>query len=445
MRQESKRLQEQTGWLPMPWRRTLPTLAWIAVLLWASAAAIGQTNGELGERPRVFLIDANLLVQSRARVAAGDEHLAAPMTKLRQEADEALEAGPFSVLDKEFVPPSGDKHDYMSLGPFWWPDPSKADGLPYLRRDGEVNPETQAYDRRPLGQMTSAVETLALAYFLTEHEPYAQHAARLLRVWFLDQQTRMNPHLEYGQAIPGRTEGRGIGIIDTAQLSRLVDAVGMLAASPSWTRADQEGLEAWFQQYLVWLRESNHGRDEDRTKNNHATWYDVQVVTFALFCGDDEAAREVLRNVPNRRIATQIEADGRQPLELARTRSWNYSTMNLRGMFALATLGEHLGVDLWNFQTDDGRSIRQALEWLIPYALGEKDWTHRQIREFEPTRLVPLLRRAAIAYEESRYDRLAQQIGHDPADDLMQSLLQAPERTDDAGRKQPGSDHRGDR
>lgn len=425
MKRRRVRLQQQTAWPWVPFTRALPALVWISVLAWATATALGEPMAETGERPRVFLIDAESLARTRCRVAAGAEELAEPMTKLRQEADEALKAGPFSVMDKEFVPPSGDKHDYMSLGPYWWPDPNKSDGLPYIRRDGEVNPETRAYDRKPLGQMTSAVETLALAYYLSGHQPYAEHAARLVRVWFLDEETRMNPHLEYGQAIPGRTEGRGIGIIDTTQLSRLVDAVGMLGTSPTWTPADQEELEGWFRQYLAWLRESQHGRDEDRTKNNHATWYDVQVATFALFAGEDEVARDVLRKVPDRRIATQIEADGRQPLELARTRSWDYSVMNLRGMFALATLGEHVGVDLWNVETDDGRSIRQALEWLIPYAMGEKDWTHRQIHQLDPTKLVSLLRRAAIAYQEPRYERLARRISHDPAD-LMPHLLPAP-------------------
>lgn len=397
----------------------LPALAWMSVLASAAAAVpFGDAKAETDGLPRVFLIYAESLAQTRRQVAADAPDLAAPMAKLRQQGDEALKAGPFSVTDKKFVPPSGDKHDYMSLGPYWWPDPNKPDGLPYIRRDGEVNPEGEAYDRKPLGQMTSAVETLALAYYLTGHEPYADHAARLLRVWFLDERTRMNPHLEYGQAIPGRTQGRGIGIIDTAQLSRLVDAVGMLGGSRAWSPADQQGLEWWFRQYLQWLRESRHGRDEDRTKNNHATWYDVQVAAFALFLGEDQIARDVLQNVPQRRIAAQIEPDGRQPLELARTRSWDYSTMNLRGMFELAMLGGRVGVDLWNFQTDDGRSIRRPLEWLIPYATGEQDWTHRQIHRLDPRKLVPLLRRAAIAWQEPRYEQLAQQIGHDPADRL---------------------------
>jgi hypothetical protein len=403
------------------WWSRFPQILLAIAALWLTAAT-AQPAGSKTERasgpPRVFLIDVDLLAQTRRRVAADAAELAASMAELRQQADEALKAGPFSVMDKPFVPPSGDKHDYMSLGPYWWPDPNQPDGLPYIRRDGEVNPDGDAYDRKPLGQMTSAVETLALAYYLTSHAPYAEHAARLLRVWFLDEATRMNPHLEYGQAIPGRTQGRGIGIIDTAQLARLVDAVGLLGGSQAWTPADQRGLESWFGQYLQWLRESRHGRDEDRTTNNHATWYDVQVAAFALFVGQQQIAREVLQQVPARRIATQIEADGRQPLELARTRSWDYSVMNLRGMFELAMLGRHVGVDLWNFQTDDGRSLRRALEWLVPYATGEKDWDHRQIHPLDSSKLVPLLRRASIAWQEPRFERLGQQIGYDPADRL---------------------------
>ena len=400
---------------------------------WLATPSAGRAAGAAAETnalPRVFLLDGRLLAQTRRQATAGNAELAAAMAQLRNEAQAALREGPFSVTHKKIVPPSGDRHDYMSLGPYWWPDPDRPDGLPYIRRDGEVNPEGEAYDRRPLGRMTSAVETLALAYYLTGNEPYAEHAARLVRAWFLDEATRMNPHLEYGQAIPGRTQGRGIGIIDTAQLTRLVDAVGLLGASPAWTAADQQGLEAWFRQYLAWLRESKHGRDEDRTRNNHATWYDVQLASFALFVGQQSVAREVLQKVPARRIATQIDPDGQQPLELARTRSFDYSAMNLRGMFELARLGEHVDVDLWNFETSDGRGIRRALEWLIPYALGEQKWTHRQISVFAPERLAPLLRRAAIVYRDPGYERALRQHALDPADrmHLLWPRLTAPNK-----------------
>jgi hypothetical protein len=222
--------------------------------------------------PRVFLVDARALVETRQRIAHGDRSLVRAVARLRAEADEALQAGPFSVMDKKAVPPSGDKHDYMSVGPYWWPNPNTSDGKPYVRRDGVVNPERHQYDNRPLGQMCEAVDTLALAYYLTGHEPYAAHAAKLLETWFLDEATRMNPHLQYGQAIPGRCEGRGIGIIDTARLARLVDSVGMLAGSAAWSKVDQKGLEDWFAAYLRWCLESEYGQDEFRARNNHVPW-----------------------------------------------------------------------------------------------------------------------------------------------------------------------------
>ena len=393
-------------------------------------AAVAAGADRLADRalPRVFLIDAKALAQTRLRVADDDKDLAPAVAKLRDEADRALAADPFSVMEKMTVPPSGDKHDYMSVGPYWWPDPDKPDGKPYIRRDGQVNPERHQFDNALMSEMGAAVDTLALAYYLTGHEPYAQHAAKLLRAWFLDEATRMNPHLEYGQAIPGRCDGRGIGIIDTTRLVRLVDAVGMLAGSPAWTATDQEVLEAWFGEYLRWMLQSKYGRDESRTRNNHGTWYDVQVASFALFARRDDVAQKVLGEVPARRIATQIEPDGSQPHELARTRSFDYSTMNLRGMFELAALGRCVGVDLWNFQTDDGRGVRKALDWLIPYAAGEKAWQHKQITELRPGRLFPLLRAAAVAYREPRYERLIAELPDlDRAGDRVNLLAPRPE------------------
>jgi len=130
------------------------------------------------ELPRVFCLNPVKLATSKSRVISGDKSLRPAMESLRTEADEALKAGHFSVMDKKLPPPSGDKHDYMSFGPYWWPDPKKTHGLPYIRRDGQVNPEARTVetDRVALGSMTSAVETLALAWYFTEHQPLAEPA-----------------------------------------------------------------------------------------------------------------------------------------------------------------------------------------------------------------------------------------------------------------------------
>lgn len=382
---------------------TKPRPISLTFLLVIPALAMLASRDSAGEspRPRVFCLSAETLAKAKAAVAAGDAALKPALERLRKDAASALKAGPFSVVDNDLVPPSGDKHDYISFGPYWWPDPKKNDGLPYIRRDGEVNPESRSSgsDSPAMGKMVSAVHTLALACYFTGDQRYAQHATELLRAWFLRPATRMNPNLNFGQGIPGRMDGRATGIIDTAGLPRVVDAVGLLAGSTAWQPADQEGLLAWFAAYLDWLQTSGHGKAESRAGNNHGTWYDVQVTSFALFVGRDRLARDVIEASRQRRIARQIEPDGRQPAELARTKPFGYSTFNLQAFFTLAAMGENLGVDLWHFQTADGRGLQKALDYLAPYADPERKWPHKDLK-FDRLSLIPLLGQAAAVYGE---------------------------------------------
>jgi hypothetical protein len=167
----------------------------------------------------------------------------------------------------------------------------------------------------------------------------------------------------------------------------------------------------WFRDYLRWLRTSKNGKEEAAAANNHGSWYDVQVATFALFVGEDDAyVKKLLEEAKTKRIARQIEPDGRQPLELKRTKAFDYSQTNLRALFALATLGDRVGVDLWRYETPDGRSIRKALDWLIPFATGEKKWEHEQITGLRGASLATLLRRAAVAYHDEHCERLVDKL-----------------------------------
>jgi len=355
--------------------------------------------------PRVFSVEPGGLAHARARVSAEDKRVKPAFAALLKEANKALKLQPPSVMEKPKAGASGDRHDYYSTAPYYWPDPAKPDGLPYLRKDGQRNPESggPGSDAPRLARMADAAATLALASWLTGQESYAEQAARLVRVWFLEPATRMNPNFNQAQATPGINEGRGTGMIESRNLLSVLDAAGLLAGSRHWSHADDEGLRSWMQQFLDWTQTSKNGRHEQAARNNHGTFYDMQVTHLALFTGHTNLARQIVEAAKTNRMAVQIQPDGSQPLELARVDSFGYSRFNLEAYFALATLGTHVGVDLWHYQTADGASLAKALDFLLPYVEDpEKPWPYEKGKK-QDRHLDALLRQAHAVYGDTRY------------------------------------------
>jgi hypothetical protein len=371
--------------------------------------------------PRVLLMNATRLEELKKKIANGEPGAKKLADQLQTEADKFLDMRPVSVMEKSSSPMSGTKHDYMSQAPYFWYDSSKPHGLPYLRRDGQRNPEIYTItDRRYLGELDNAVRVLSLGWWLAGDEKYAQKAAVLLRRWFLDDSTKMNPNLVYAQAVPGLNDGRGIGIIETIALTGIADAAGLLEGSSSWTKADAAALRHWYAQYLDWMLTSKNGKDEHAAKNNHGTWYLVQATDFALYSGNTAKARE-LAEEGKTLIEKQIQRDGKMPLELERTNGLGYSTYNLQAFFDLATLDRELGVDLWNYKNKEDAGIRTAFDWLLPYAAGKKKWDYQQISPYNKNDLHSLLLQAALAYQTGTYREEAAGLGQ--KEDVLAALL----------------------
>ncbi|MBC3756772.1 alginate lyase family protein [Hyunsoonleella sp. SJ7] len=370
------------------------------------------------ESPRFFGARRGALPDVKQGIARGETSLVPAYQALLRVADEALEIKPPTVTNKKRHPVTGNLNDYYTQAPYLWPDPSKSDGLPYLPKDGIINPESRNPDFADYSrghEIGHLVESLALAYYLSGEESYAAHAARCLRVWFINPATRMNPHLKYAQAVPGRNQGRYIGMIEAGGVVKAVDAAGLLDGSRHWSEDDRAALEIWISEFLDWFMNSDYGREEIQMRQNHGTMFDVRVVRMALALGKYDLARERLESVKENRIARQIEPDGAQPMELRRTKSFNYSEMNLTGLTELATLGEWVGVDLWTYETADGRSIRRALEFLRPYVEEVPEgwpprvWHYKQVVPFLPEILAPAFRMASIGYQDEEYEAIVSQ------------------------------------
>ncbi len=352
--------------------------------------------------PQLYIWEWDQLSGAKAALRNPTSELKRAAKMLQAQADKALRNKSYSVTYNEYVPPSGDKHDYTSFGAYWWPDPTKQDGLPFIRRDGKTNKSQKSLgDKDHFGTFTKDIEALSLAYFIFEDEKYAKHAIHLINDWFLNPETRMNPHLEYAQAVLGRNHGKNSGVIDTRDFIFVIESLELLKTSPAYSEEFENGLKQWFTQFLQWLRTSDHGQKESQANNNHGSWYHAQALRIALYLDEQELAREILDHVRNKLVSSQILVDGTQPEELARTNSFHYSIFNLHALGVAARMGEALDYNLWQYRDKDGKGISVAAEYLLPYVTGSEEWPHEQISDYQISPLTnQFLRVLSARYQE---------------------------------------------
>lgn len=296
---------------------------------------------------------------------------------LQHKADLAMQRGPWSVTDFGIVAPSGDPHDYYSEAPFWWPDPKNPDG-PYIRKDGVMRHDRFMGHRDAVDELSYTVLYLCIAGYLLEREDYQARAAELLRIWFLNKDTRMYPRIIYGEAIKGITEGRAAGLIVLRQFNRIVHALGFLSENPKYTNLI-ENLQDWFSAMLQFLTTHEIGLQESRSGNNHAAWWTTHVATYAAFTGDEVRLQEAFEHYRSVIIPEQIMTDGSMPRELERTLSFHYTLFHLDACALLCEIAAQRGEDLWNYETKDGRSLKKAIQYVLPYLDNPYLWKFSQI------------------------------------------------------------------
>ncbi|WP_096777721.1 alginate lyase family protein [Izhakiella australiensis] len=337
-------------------------------------------------------------------------HQASALTRqawlaLKRQADKALKKPNPSVMDKQMVPPSGTKHDYLSLSAYWWPDDKSANGLPWIRKDGQVNPASKnaQSDGVRFAAFTADVQALTLAWYFSGEARYAAKAEAMLRHWFIDPDSRMNPHLNYAQGVPGIASGRHVGVLDGRYLAtRIVDALILLRAAPGWHAQDAAAMHKWFSDYLRWLVQSPLAQGERNASNNHGSWYANQVAGIAWYLGQPQLVAKMV-TLAQEKIDHQIAADGRQPQELARTRSFHYSYFNLQALTGLAQLATRSNTgDLWHYQNPAGGSLLKALDYMAPFSDDARPWPWKN-RDRIGVRLIALLVQADNSLDRPRY------------------------------------------
>lgn len=296
---------------------------------------------------------------------------------LIDDANKALGQANESVTYKTMLPPSKNKNDYMSISRYWWPNKTSKSGLPWIRKDGKTNPDTQSdhVDRARLARLSFAIRNLGLAYYFTEEEKYAKKAVEMVLVWFLNEDTYMKPNLNFAQSVPGQ-KPRKSGILDGRDIPvEILDSVTMIKQSKHWNRSLDKHFNEWLKAYLKWLTNSRLGKQATKSTNNHGSWYHFHVAAVAFYIGDFETAKKFIKSA-EKLVSTQIDTEGKQKHELERTRSYYYSIFNLDALTRIAIIANKLDIDFWRYETKDGVGIIKALDYMATYADGSVEWPY---------------------------------------------------------------------
>ena len=296
--------------------------------------------------------------------------------RILRAADKYMAEKPISITAYNSDRSPGGLHDYFSEADYWWPNPANPNG-PYIQRDGQSNPANFNDHRLALIRLSLQVPALIAAWKVTGQKKYAAHAADHLRAWFVTPATRMNPNLQYAQAVHGISTGRNFGIIDTLHLVEVARAITVMQPSDSLSLADHDAVLAWFRDYLTWLTTSESGKQERNTKNNHATTWLLQAAEFARLTANSYVTTDCRNRLRTVIIANQIAPDGSFPLELARTKPYSYSLFNLDAVATCCQILSTQSDNLWTFETPDHRGIHRAIDFMVPYIRNKASWPYK--------------------------------------------------------------------
>lgn len=292
-------------------------------------------------------------------------------------AAKALKEEPVTVTDATSPRSAGGRHDFFSEGDYWWPNPVSIDS-PYIRKDGMTNPDNFVAHRLAMIRFSRIVGTLASAWRITHKKVYLEKAMEHCKAWFVDTATMMNPNLLYAQAIKGRATGRGIGIIDAIQLMEVAQGLYIMRDAPGMDQKKLQKIKDWFNAYLHWVTTHQYGIDEMNAANNHGTCWVMQVACFARFTGDKRLMDFCRDRYKTVLLPDQMAKDGSFPKELDRTKPYGYSLFNLDAVATTCQILSTPQIDLWNFQTPDGRSIKKGIEFMFPYIQDKSKWPFRK-------------------------------------------------------------------
>lgn len=271
---------------------------------------------------------------------------------------------------------------YISLSAYFWPDTTKQDGTPYVRKS-IINFDKYKYsDRKYIDDIIFNIKYLTLAYLLSQKEVYAIKSIEFINKFFIDNQTGMTPSLDYsGIKILSNSKFAKSGcIVDTNSFWVLGDLIEIISNSSQWDSQKSSDMMLWFKRFGDWFLHSKYGVKSKDKINNWLTSYYVQLLSYLHYSQQKEFCKQIFENNFEKILTTQIDAYGNQLNEQCRDYPIHYSNYNLHLLTRLALIGKKYDINIWSYQDFLGKgSIYRAMTNTAKYIQQ-----NNQVSELKP-------------------------------------------------------------
>lgn len=291
------------------------------------------------------------------------------------QADSFLTEPIVTITDTNCKRSAGGKHDFYSEGDYWWPDPENPDG-PYIKKDGQTNPDNFVAHRHAMVRLSGHVSTLTSAWLLTREKKYAEKAVAHLEKWFVDTATMMNPNMLYAQAIHGITTGRGIGLIDAYHFVEVIQSIWRLIDGGMISMSSEDQIKNWFSTFLHWMTTHKYGISEMNTRNNHAVCWLATASSMARLTGNREILEMCTERFKTVLLPKQMADDGSFPWELRRTKPYGYSLFVIDAFCNVARILSTPEDNLWEYSTSEGKSLQKGMDFIFPFVKDKSKWPY---------------------------------------------------------------------
>ena len=215
----------------------------------------------------------------------------------------------------------------------------------------------QKHNQEDFRSLVQNCTMLTLASYFSDDNSYADHAVSIIKEWFLDQNTKVNPSKVFTEATHR--------LLKTTYVYTLFDSLRLLRKKGRFSEDEWHGLQRWFTQVMEAMDQSARAWRLGYTSKDHiGLYYDIQYSSIAAFINNSTQMYKTIQD-SIARLYEHVAPDGTLHNEITKKSCESNQIFALAGWQTMDRMASKLGIDLWNQAIDDSDKYSRLCRTMV--------------------------------------------------------------------------------